>query len=129
MAATYISADWLEEESLSQDELEKQAELNARLAELHRVSNCPPLNYDMGGDEILSKIRPAFVQAIMDAQKSVNLSKTFSDNFLDKFMKDLETEITEAEMYASRYKSPEEATKAYIKDNKRPNLVIDNFMV
>jgi hypothetical protein len=44
-------------------------------------------------------------------------------------MKDLETEIAEAEMYASRYKSPEEATKAYIKDNKRSNLVIDNFMV
>ncbi len=129
MAATYISADWLDEDSLSQDELDKQAELNARLAELHRVSNYPPLNYEIGGDEKLSKIRPAFVQALMDAQKAINRSKTFSDNFLDKFMKDLETEITEAEMYASRYKSPEEATKAYIKDNKRPNLVIDNFMV
>jgi hypothetical protein len=129
MAATYISADWLDEDSLSQDELDKQAELNARLAELHRVSNYPPLNYEIGGDEKLSKIRPAFVQALMDAQKAINRSKTFSDNFLDKFMKDLQTEITEAEMYASRYKSPEEATKAYIKDNKRPNLVIDNFMV
>lgn len=130
MAAKYISADWLEEDSeLSPDELDKQAEINKRLAEIHRASNFPPLNYDTGDDEKLAKIRPAFIQAMTDAQKAVNRAKTFSDNFLDKFIKDLKTEIAEAEMYAARYSSPEEATKAYIKDNKRNNLVIDNFMV
>lgn len=130
MTAKYISADWLEEEAeLNDEDMDKQAELNKRLAEIHRASNFPPLNYETGDDEKLAKIRPAFTQAMNDAQKALNRAKSFPDDFLDKFLKDLATEIAEAEMYAARYSSPEEATKAYLKDNKRKNLVIDNFMV
>ena len=131
MANNLRSADWLVERDEQLDEKEEQirGELFSEIARLSKLSMFPPFNYEYGQNEDLRNVRGNFVNAVLSANKELVSAKSVSETFLDKFLKNVSTEIAEADMYKSRYKTPQKATEAYIKDNKNKKLSIDDFSV
>lgn len=131
MASNLRSADWLEEidESISEEDDRSREQLFVKIADLSHLSMFPPFNYEYGQNTDLLEVRKNFVDAVLSANTALVSAKSFPETFLDKYIKDISTDIAEAEMYKSRYKTPQKATEAYIKDNKNKNLSIDDFSV
>ncbi len=95
--------------------------------EMHPLTEWPPLNYRGNVQAKLREQADQFKEILSTKLPKIMSYDLYDEEIYDKLLAPVRTSIEEARMYRARYKDVSEATKAYIKDNPKDNLDIDDF--